>query len=126
MKQAILLNIPLQIAGVLGFIFLSKISPFFLAKIGLLAIFAAGSVSVVFKSLPAYGIKRAQFLSLFNSFSFVIIYQVIGFSYYRGLVKDVTLFSSYHLLLSSVVFILFFIFYNICCSFLLLKKKSEV
>jgi hypothetical protein len=122
MVQAIFLNISLQIVGVLGFIFVSNMMPFFLAKIGVLVIFSVGSVGVIFKSLPTYGIKKALSLSFFSGVSFVVIYQAIGFSYYPGLVKDVTLFSSYHLLLSSVVFILFFIFYNLCCSFLLLRK----
>jgi hypothetical protein len=123
-RNAVLLNLILQIAGILGFITVSSLLAVAWLKMLVIALFAAGSAVVIFKFIPRYDLQRSIVLSLLSSLTFVIVYQAIGFGFYPGLVKDVSIFSSYHAYLSGVVFIILFFFYNFCCACLLVKKAK--
>jgi len=120
--KTILLNIVLQIAGVLGFIAASNILAVAWLKVVVLILFATGSAFIIFKSFPEYQMKRSLVFAMLFAITFLIVYQSIGFLFYPGLVKDVSPLSGYHLLLSSQVFFLVFVFYNLCFTCLLIKK----
>jgi len=124
MRKLILLNSVLQVTGVLGFILVSNLLAVVWLKMAILFLFFAISGIVILKALPKYEMKQSIAFSLLSALTFVIVYQVIGFVFYPGLVKDVSPFSSYHLFLSSAVFLIMFIFYNLCCTLLFFKKKG--
>lgn len=122
MKKTILYILVLQLVGILGFVWVGSLFPLAWLKVVVLILFAVGTVSAVFKSSSGYKVQNAIALSLVSGVCFVAVYQVIGFNFYPGLVKDVSLFSVRHLMLSGVVFGVMFVFYNLCCTSLMLKK----
>jgi len=122
--RAIILNIILQVLVIFGFITAANLLPKDWLKVSVLIIFVISTCLVIYHSFQKYNLRKMTFFSLLVSLSFVIIFKVIGYCFYPGLVKDVELFSSYNLFLSFKEFIILFIFYSFCCLCLFFKTKK--
>lgn len=122
MKSTILYILILQLAGIFGFVWVSSLYPLIWLKIVVLILFFVGTLVTIFKSFPGYEVKNAIALSLVSGVFFVVAYQVIGFNFYPGLIKDVSLFSAGHFVVSGAMFGMMFLFYSICCASLILKR----
>lgn len=115
----------LQLVGILGFIYISSILDGLWLKILIGIMFLTCTLMVIFNFFSAYKMKHAVLFSGVFAFHFVFIYQIIGFCFYPGLVKGVSVFSYQHMRISAVFFIAMFIFYNFCHLCLLFKKSNH-
>jgi len=124
MIQVFILNmVILQLVGILGFVWIGSILPHPWWKILIIIIFVVGTAIITLKFFSNYKMKNAVVVSATCAFCFVLIYQAIGFNFYSGIVKDLSIFSSQHLRVSGIVFAVTFLFYNFCYSLLALKSR---
>jgi hypothetical protein len=105
----ILLCCILQLAFVLSWIFLGKQNASPLAKWSLVVMFCSAFIAVLYR--VAGDSRWVQLLSFCAALAFasVAIYQVLGFTVFPGLVKDVDIFSREHVIRSVAVLALSFV-----------------
>lgn len=113
-----------QVIGILGFIVSSSLLPSIWANLFVVVFFTLGNVYFIFSYFPEYSLYKVAYFSFSSALSFVLTYQLIGFHYFTGLVKDVDFFSGQHFSISCIVFSIMFLFYSACCLVLLFKTKS--
>jgi hypothetical protein len=114
-RRAVFWSIVLQIAGVSAFLSVGQLAPSGWLKAATILAFIAGTILVIYKSFPEYRIKRSLLYSLPAAAGFVVVYQVVGFTFAPGIVKDIAPFSAQHIAISGIVFLAMLAFYNACC-----------
>jgi hypothetical protein len=114
-RRALFCSIVLQIAGVSAFLSVGQLAPSGWLKAATILAFIAGMILVIYKSFPEHRIKRSLLYSLPAAACFVVVYQVVGFTFAPGIVKDIAPFSAQHLAISGIVFLAMLAFHNACC-----------
>lgn len=113
----------LQALVVFSFIWVSSIFPQVWVKTMVLLFFVIGTVGAIFLTRAEFRAKEAIGLSLMYALCFVIVFQLIGFNFHLGLVKDMVFFSQFYWQVSMSLFCTMTLFYFLCSLCLILRKK---
>ena len=96
-----------------------------LVKILLFIFFATATIQLLRHVYVKVQLRKKVLFTTAAAISFVTIYQTIGFMFYPGLVKDISLFSVKHLHISMIVFLIMLAYYVLCfVSLSLLRRKN--
>jgi hypothetical protein len=101
----------LQVAAILGFVIISTSPLGEVGKIAVLAAFAASTVLVLWREVQHSTWRRMVVITLSLAAMLVVVHQILGFTVFPGLLKDVEPMTTEQLRIAVLVFALAFIGY---------------
>jgi hypothetical protein len=108
---AVVLGCAVQLAFVLGWVSMGRQNAGPLVKVGLAGLFIVASMAVLYRLASSPSWRHLLIGCVWLAFGSVLVYQLLGFTMFPGLVKDLELFSLDHLSTSLTVFVLGFLGY---------------
>ncbi len=128
MHSALLYTVILQACGVSAFVIASSHGQSTWLKAAVVLAFVVVTLGIILKEFSRYDAKRSLLYSLCAAACFVAVYQIVGFSFAPGIVKDIDPFSAQHVAASCKVFLGMLVFYSLCCACLIAtsgRKKAQ-
>ena len=116
----------IQYLAIISFAWSGSISPNNELKMLIIFLFIVGTGGIILDSQLKPGIKEAVFFTSIMALCFLANYQIIGFTLYPGLVKDISIFSVQYFRISVIVFGITFIFYILCVGCSKLKQVASI
>jgi hypothetical protein len=132
---AVVCGCALQLAFVVGWVSIGRQSAGPFVKLGLAGLFVVASTAVLYRLARGAGWRHLLLGGIWLALGSVLVYQVLGFTMFPGLVKDLEVFSLDHLITSLTVFLLGFTGYLLLSLVVLLglrlsnlmpKAKQEI
>jgi hypothetical protein len=108
---AVMLGCAVQLAFVLGWVSIGRQGAGPFVKLGLTGLFVVASMAVLYRLASGAGWRHLLLGCVWLALGSVLVYQLLGFTMFPGLVKDLEVFSLDHLSTSLTVFVLGFIGY---------------
>jgi hypothetical protein len=105
----------IQITFILGWIWIGKQDFVLSIKLGFSVLLGFISMATLYPIAAHSGWRKTLLVCVLLSICGVLIYQILGFTIFPGLVKDVEAFSSYHFSISFSVFALGLLGYLLLC-----------
>ena len=108
---AVVLGCALQLAFVFGWVMIGRHGSGSLVKSGVAGLFVVAAMVVLYRLATGAGWRHLLLGCVWLALGGVLTYQLLGFTIFPGLVKDIEFFSLDHLSTSLTVFALGFIGY---------------
>lgn len=107
----VVLGCAVQLGFVLGWVSIGRQGAGPFVKLGLAALFVVASMAVLYRLASGAVWRHLLICCVWLALGSVLVYQLLGFTMFPGLVKDLEVFSLDHLRTSLTVFVLGFIGY---------------
>jgi hypothetical protein len=113
----------IEVAAILSFIGIARTALAFPGKQIIIVVFLIAIIALLFMAMRLLSFRNLMLLAAFLTIGFIATYQMLGFAFFPGLVKDIAPLSLEHLRTTGTIAILVFFGYIACIVAILAIKK---